>query len=669
MATSSNIFGLSKLGKPLSASQWMYKIEQESKSNLNKKTYSTPQAYIQYQHLLLFDRIGVDEYKRIFGKMSKRYTLLQDINTRSLFPDTEESSTPSTSTTTTETPATEAPVNAGDKSTPTKKRPAEEPLEADTPSKQAKTTSDTAKSPAKPSDESSAANSNPIISEVAPVEVDVEMAEGGARSGGGGGVADQPLQFFKASGLQHHGSCGFSFHNSFRLRSFGNVLYQNRPTGNVGAARTVTTPMISLPVEWIWFYIPYSTYKWLAETDNMIVTHCKVKVTPIGQMVSFGTNSATSESAAPSHTLYGMSNIGINMIWPTDNVTITRNTSSPMEISATSRQTNPDVWIQRIWGNANQSTREDNIHTAINHEIILPNSYLRFYQLSEEQNTTAEIQAGQNTLSVGQYGMLPLNRYLTKFPLKAHNGLPIVNYEYKFKHPLHSKPRQYVLAQSDFRNTNTALVPGNARLLRTRSRGNYSVFGISRGVNASFPINNSDTTGLNIGLVDFGFLGSSTDNYRNTYLEGAIPTHYDMTPTIRHAQPGVYFGVEAVQANVPEIAASYINASCDWYVETELYFGYVAREIEHPYVPMTATRNLALFREVHRDIAMDEPEHLNASRYNTNAIAGEKLSVNQDPNTTMDTGTEPVLDYDLFGDSSKQKKKKEKLTGNIITTK
>lgn len=640
----SNIYGLSKKGKPLTRSQWLYKLNQESKSKYVKDSFGSPQAYLNYKHHELLEAIGEEAYHKEFDHITSYYTLTGGRYLPTDKPPTAEEQDPDT---------VNEPSETGDQIEKTpQKRPAE-PAEGDTPSKHVKGFDERDFQTSGSAQESNV----PSGPGAEPIDVDIDMAGAGMRSGGGGGIADQPLQFFKAQGLRQIAPNKFVFNNTFRLRSFGNVLFLQLPNTVGVEAPRVTTPMVSLPVEWIWFYIPYSTYKWMAETDTFIITHCAVKVTPIGQMISFGTNSATSDSAAPSHTMYGMANVGINLEWPTDSVNITRNSTSPMEIASVTRATTSDVWIERLWGNPNKTA--PSFHSSINHEIILPTTYLRLYQLSNFTSIAAGVQQGQVTLSAGPYGNIPLNRYLTKFPLKAHNGKPIINYEYTFKNPLRSKPRSYQMPASDFRGSATSTTTFTAQFLRTRSKGNYSTFNVNRNNDFSIPTNNVNIDSVNASNIQFGFMGAAISDYNSCYLEGALPMRYDMEPDMRKAQPGVFFGVEAVQANVPEISPSYVNASCDWYVETELFFEFSAKAIDYPWVPANLANTLEVMHVNDRHAPLRETVRLNATRYNTNAVLGEKLNLNNDPLTTG----EPLrLDYDLYeyvrGDQPEEKEKK-----------
>lgn len=628
------MFGHSKkTGKALNAGQWLYKIEQESKSKRIKDLWGDAAAYKAHAHHELLKVIGEEAYRKVFSGVKGYYTLIsggrdnpaeaaspedpsliEEFNQPFEEPANEPNKSgvsghdePSTSKTTpSSVPAvsggqstsrdSELPLGIPLPGTPEKrpsKRPAE-PSQADTPSKFGRA-SDPGDTPTSPQRQEEAAlplgEADIDMGDVAPLAAG-NAAPSSSGPGATGGIAEQPLQFYKAKGLYQKGN-QVIFNNTFRLRSFGNALHVINPAGNNGNGQpSITTPMVALPVEHLSFYVPYSVYRWMTHSDGLAITGVEVKVTPIGQMVSFATNSVASSSAAPAHTLYGMANVGINTVVPCDKVTITRNSTSPMTLSAVSAMANMSAWTQRLWGTST-TTDINNPYTAHNHEIILPNTYLRIHQLSNAPGTFPPTPADHPvSMTTGSWGYYPLNRYLTKFPIKPHTGLPVINFSYKVEPALPCTTREMIMGQTARRNDSVATGDNrkavSLNVFRTRAgNGRYQFRSNERALLRSEPIANAhDIRTRTYGLWRSTDQGTDYTRWRETTIASHLIFTVSGEGHMSRTMPGVFFGIEAVQSNVPEVGIpDYVNASCDWYVETNLIMNYKVESIPMAYNP------------------------------------------------------------------------------------
>lgn len=577
-----------KSGKPLNVGQWLYKIEQESKSKKALNTFGSAEAYKTAKHHEMLQALGATQYAKYFKHIRNFYTLYSSsadtasVSSDLLAPSAQQEAGPSNSQSSAIADDVNRAAGASSGSTPTKRIGT--PVKGDTPTKLGKA-----------SEPEAAANLPDIPEEVEMAEVAANpLGVGGAAAGAGtaglgGGIADQALQFYRAQGFSQSGNkC--QFQNSFRCRSFGNALFLDMASPT-NSQPQITTPMVALPIEHLSFFVPYSTYRWMTNVEGLYVTGIEVKVTPIGQMVSFSTNSPATQSAAPAHTLYGMANIGLNTRVPCEKVTITRNSQSPMELSRADTFNDMTEWNRRLWGVDNTRER-NNVHSAINHEIIIPNTYLRINQFSNEAGLFPPPVAYGVSFSCGRFGYYPLNRFLTKFPMKPHTGLPVINYKHQIDPPLATTFREILIGNTTNANDTTPNTQKAMSLpvFRTRAgMGRIQLTASERSQLNTEPIVDRFNYPLNTYALN------DTTDYNN-YLRVTLGSHIILTingqQTMTHTIPGVFFGIEAVQSNVPEIGtANYVNASCDWYVETNIKFEFKPEEVPMPYI---ANRGRAL---------------------------------------------------------------------------
>lgn len=406
------------------------------------------------------------------------------------------------------------------------------------------------------------------VSAAVPGSPDGQIGAEGMSGAGGGGASPAPLAFFRAKGFKDNGG-SYSFHNSFRMRSYGtaNFQYQRPQSATVLYSDVTVTSMVDLPVDHVSFYIPYSVFAGVPVGTR--IKKVGIKVTPIGNSVSFDTNSSASGSAATQHTLYGMASVGLNKELPTQAFTITRTTGAPMTLQSVSAINNSDTtWATRIWGP--QLSSNIQTQSAANNDIIIPHTYLGIVQPSNQLSTgtgSTLRTSHLNTIS-NQTGYWPLNRHITVFPMAAHIGKPLINFEIDIDPIAIRGRRMYVNGFNDTHRYRQGVLNMTSVGVRTSL--------VSEGVTKF----NTPTAATNF---------NEASNDEKCYLTGlAQPTiltynnakltmpdndiHFKGIAGKVMAIPSINFGIEAVQANVPEAVASYINASVDYYVETFMEF-------------------------------------------------------------------------------------------------
>lgn len=378
-------------------------------------------------------------------------------------------------------------------------------------------------------------------------------------SGAGGGASPQAAMQFKALGFSHRNG-KFFYHNSMRVRTFGNVDYLHKPA-NVGTTHynyTVVKSLVDLPTDKLSFYMPYSMVVSLPLGAR--VTRVGCSVTPIGVSVSFDTNASVTSSAATQHVLYGSAEVGLNLKFPTQRYTISRNPTAPMTLSGAVLGVNDNVWASRIWGSA--PTNGAPAECAANNNIIIPHTYLGIIQPDITQTNNRQI-----TIS-NQVSQWPFNQHIAIKPMAQQIGKRMIQWAYPLPEPIHIRGRRkYINGLID---THRCADGGDPFLNNVRKTINNNTTAIGA---ATFqPLVPEPGVGAptNVELsYSVGNTQITTTQYNDMrlYRHGSSPDH-DATGKKTMAIPSINFGIEAVAANTPENVAAYINASCDWYVET-----------------------------------------------------------------------------------------------------
>lgn len=369
--------------------------------------------------------------------------------------------------------------------------------------------------------------------------------DGGNPASGGSGISDAVLQYYRSKGLQYHNG-KFIYENSFRMRSWGNALY--RIAGSTTVRHGVLTPYVSLPNDHLGLYMPFSAYNVLPL--GTMIDKLSVKVTPIGQMVSFNTNSSASSVGTTAHTLYGAANIGLNKVLPIGHYTITRNSANAMTIDSATPISSQQTFCERLWGEWDVNSPRASLH-----EIINPHAYLTVYDVN------AMTPPQSNAIDPGvSNNAIMLNQHLTKFPMQPHTGTPIINFSYDMK-GVKIKPRNVFNAnyKDDY-------------VLYTRPESTYK--NIATKFDNGIP---EAATATSIAqpttLQELGFNPMTTMNAfyaRRLNTIASFDGKGKVRDIIEDEIPGIFFGIEAVKSNTPETNADYINASCDFYIETSI---------------------------------------------------------------------------------------------------
>lgn len=549
-----NPFGNNRNGTPITPVQWLFGLKRAAQ-NKKFKTQAETLKYLRGRHELIRNTLGKEEYDKIFNKYPNQFNLNNQGN--------------SLTTTTTESPPNienidlsmfDEPMEpvAGSSSMGVVPEPA---------SKKAKT-GETGEQQVMPE------NNNMEVAE------NVEGAAGGANSGGSG-IAVQALQYYRSPASLSL-SIPVVYKNSFRTRTWGSGIFPK----NFPDARTATNlgglcfvmPYAAFPVEKLNSFIPEAVFRKLQSSPAIYkVLGIKVKVTPIGQMVSFNANTSASGVGTTSHTLYGSSGIGLNKKLPTlyaEN--IRRDEQKPMVISNCDIATNPD-WSDFLWG-VKRSTKPDeasqpetvrNLQSSMcGNAIFEAPTFLSVFQGSAEFDAGATYTPSYS-LTVNN-SMQAMTKYITSYPMQPHTGIPCINYEY--------------ICQQGSRLTNTSLCwryidYSDARRVVQTNRQSFEIAqheatgvgGTSSSVTTG-GYNNQMAKRSNIANLQQFIPALSSGIYKDFVIEdNNYFTHRNAQDELKSI-PQIFFGIEAVRSNTPGQNTEFVNASCDFYVETEIAF-------------------------------------------------------------------------------------------------
>lgn len=539
-----NVFGVDKKGMPKSSSQWQHGLHVAA-GTMFKNDPEGKAKYIREQHEKVFQSLGSD-YWHHFKAGAKQFNLH---SVRSEIENNQNPESVSENPTSSET--NNEPVNQG-----------------------ASTSTDNENNSTATTTQQTEENMKRTHGEDA-----AEGEKASATVSGGTGIAPQASQIYIAKGFRMLGN-KIRYHNSFRMRSWGNALF-NLPggtTANVITPSTSTQPYVSLPTEFLSFYIPEGLYNSLITLPQCRPTMVAVKVTPIGQMVNFYTNTASTQSGTTAHTLYGAGIVGLSQKLPIDRVTITRDSARPMELTTVAPFTTMNEWIDRIWGRrlpTGTTTILPSVLDAIaragtSQQIITPNTYARIYFPTAPRQNAAQLPTDVSTCN----SYFSLNRYIPVQPMQPHTGKPIVDMIYPNK-PVNWK-WPYIGSSGPLLYT-TGPIAQNIPATRTGKRRRFGIdapSSASTTAPATFSINGVDDAGS----AEYRLFTNSTPYA--AYRLNNIPEYNQMAcekDFVGPVVPSVHVGIEAVQSNVPEAATiDYVNASCDFYVETEIEFEFNA---------------------------------------------------------------------------------------------
>lgn len=349
MAPPKHPFGYTAQGVPKSSSQWQHGIHTAAGNKYGRRGARDPEKfkeYIKLRHQELQKELG-ERYWQVFKPDAKQYNLHHENRENQSAASIEEAQS-------NKRPAEENIDEASTSKQTKEGEPSTSTVTEPEPSTSTETTSDTNTTTEKPQEtpQESEQMRSKQVSE--PMQVDTpanSTMSTGSNVSGGTGIAVAAQQIYSSRGFRQEGN-RITYNNHFRTRVYGNALYTaaGATTATTIDPSTCTYPLAALPVEMLAFYIPEGLFNALKDLPNCKPTRIAVKVTPIGVMCSFSTNSSATQSGTTSHTLYGAAVVGLNKKIPVDKVTITRDTSFPMVVSAVAKWSSMDEWIKRIWG-------------------------------------------------------------------------------------------------------------------------------------------------------------------------------------------------------------------------------------------------------------------------------------------------------------------------------
>lgn len=429
----------------------------------------------------------------------------------------------------------------------------------------------------------------------APVAMDTQESGIGSQSGaaaangetvgsGGGSGSATTARHIVLSGGQIINPYDRVIQNSFRIKTWGNALFEQHRTvaGSNLTQPLHTWPQAVLPTQALWFYMSPAQFKqiWDNGSQEHYVKEVRVKVTPVGPTVNFNTNEGASGTAAPSHIIYGRATIGLNKILPCDMVDIERDAAKPMELISATNNFSPDEWIHRIWGYSNLlSIANTNIQTAANGQIIIPHTYLRIWQppkittIGGATNTAGV--AGTNRVICSDYPMDKIIPVMTMKHFETAN-MPILDFQWEVKRPYNLGDRTQIYDNTPLRGSVTAnrlhiwerysTTQNSAKTYLAQTANNPTIVDDVRAQSAINPRFIIDSMKSVVNQTNY------MEVYRRATIENMALDVNDKQQTkalgsVAH-MPMVTFGIDGVQANVPGGVDSYINVAYDFIIET-----------------------------------------------------------------------------------------------------
>lgn len=576
-----NYFGNMQSGSPKSASQWIYGI-QRTAHNKKFKTTEEYNAFLKSEHEKLRSKMGEDNYYHTFENYKNPNILRRVTSTAAPIDNSLDIDNDLLANLQIPSPPVDhatAPVT--DNATPS--NVIESPItSADN------VTTSTSSSTTQVTPNSNVAMYSDKMDTDAAVSSTDDVSGSTPGASGGSGIAVQSLQFYRAPSNYSWSNIQV-YKNSFRCRSWGSATHVmnwpvKRSTTALGGVAFVL-PYAAFPAHKVCSYIPYALFEKFRAMACVKIIGVKVKVTPIGQMVSFNANSSASAVGTTSHTLYGSSGIGLNKNLPCLYAdTLSRQDDSPMILTSAKISPNP-TWHPLIWGTNRESSSTVDEATsantitslksaALNNTIFEVPTVLGIYQGSAKPLTTGtafkDLHIIETTDSFHQ-----LNKYITTYPMQPHTGQPCINYTHiipplyrtRFRGGAAGTSQVYVdysLADRVTTGTNDENV--GIRTVNSVNVGTTSGSIVWGGYNANI----EPSVKPNASRM---FLPNNTDTYQKMCIQmNTVRSHGKCVGNAEPEIPNIFFGIEAVRSNTPDTVASFVNASCDFYVETELCY-------------------------------------------------------------------------------------------------
>lgn len=582
-----SMFGIDKNGKNLNANQWLFGLNRGAKNKgLTGEAYDT---YVRAAHNKLVSEFGSEEYNKNFKPTWKAFHLNKPEENQEAFDEFTPTLQHEFDLSFDET-LLDSPTNAPTTSNSDRRENVIVPETPETPGSQGTADMSFDTPP------NSGRRNGPAGGS--------EATTGGAVTGGAG-VSLQAPTFFKARGYISEGDTK-SYHNCFRIRAYGNALFEDTitaRTATVAGEKGLVFPWVMLPVEYLSFFCPESFHNYLSEFPCAEIESIHVQVTPCGQMVDFTTLSVQTSAGTTAHTLYGSHAVGLNKQLPLRMVSITRNESAPMTLSSVQAATNIDPFVERLWGTRRPygltaESMGNNIAAASNTGgIIFPHTYTEVLEGPPKMTDgTGTRQTSIYPTSLGSW--LPLSQYFEYYPLQPMTGKKIIDYSYTF--PTDKRLRIGGVSWNLHSQIATArgVYLGPVEMLRRFKLKNDMINIASRD-------NNLDS------VTNTAFAMTSARNaqaYKDIKL-GEVNNNFllmNQGKNCHDAIPSIHFGVEAVRANVPEANVdTFINASCDYKVETLIIFKVKDHGMLYNYNPLNNAGEIFLPSHLFSGVPID----------------------------------------------------------------
>lgn len=567
-------FGKDKNGKPLNVSQWIYQLQRIARN----KHFGQQQAdaFFLKSHQDLIKTIGEEKYRNLFKPTEKRfhlnkpefknYWLKGDVDLVALHQDLVDD-----------------PQEPGPSNEPTAKKPRTEENNTPAPTTtEPTTTSTTTTSSLENSfDKSILESDQSSITMDDPMDVTSSTgpAEHGMSSSPAGVVPDQ---IFIAKG-EHRGPDFYVYNNSFRMKSWGYAPHYR--AGTAAGDNTweipgmVSTGFVDLPVNDLCFYLPENRFDMLKREVNGYwkAKTVTIKVTPICETDSFGTNTALSGSAATSHPIYGVAAIGLNKKLRTTPITIE---VKDMKISNGKESTDNSEWANRVWGTRRTNENTSPLGWGTWNSIIDPVTFMGILQPSlygANPSTTSNNYTKTYITGNNRAGFETINNVIPVISLIPRKGKPIINY---------SQDLNNGIQLGAVINRGNIYWDKHTRQFQITKRPDYH-FQIMRNDQPDliFPDRDTETTANDITRIR-DKLNFRLQHAMEDYGKCKVNGEFKDLPLIESANQNfieysdllesVTFGVEPIKANTPFAVDDFVNVGFDFYIETSIVFDYIA---------------------------------------------------------------------------------------------
>jgi spore coat protein U-like protein len=394
-----------------------------------------------------------------------------------------------------------------------------------------------------------------------------EMAPGAA-----GGSSDAPSDNtikIGYKGFKMEGNKIFYSHAT-RQRIWGGQLKINsiENTTTSLAQNSIVYPYSDQQTQYIWRYIPEGLFTSLLTLPNCKPCFVRMKVIPIGATVSFGTNTTLTGSGTTHHILYGMGHTGLNKVLPTKTAYCSIDSEMVVTENAITGTNVADDWIKKLWGSSltnaaigNKANVDAIAISATNHRIIFPNTFLKINV--PQPKPASATQLAIDAAFSNSFFNIP--KYWQMIQMRNWEGQVLTDMHFEYPWPILSSANAtsiYVMGPAA-KGMEVARTGTRKRMKFSANNLNFSQFttnqtSIDRGVTVVKPY--------------------QTNSYKTCSLNTKAPANPMCFEKLQVGSmvPSVHFGIEAVQANVPGSTNSFIQASADFYVETEIGFEFNA---------------------------------------------------------------------------------------------